>query len=230
MKKILLKIFPLIILGILILPMRVEKTSDANQPIMLLAEKVTQDIEVNLGTNHSSEAAYQNNSFEYLSLSKDVFSDENGLRPFPWGGEIFQGKPLFKCLNEGKIGEHSFQITGSTIYDHGALAVPDLEMKPIVKANTFYYVSFWVKYDFRDGYGFRLTQQFFDKPTIYPKYSCFGPWISGTSNGEWKHLGLLVKSPSDAWKGDPVIELWGNGSIVIDEAYFGEVSIKGGNE
>ena len=211
------------------IPVSVGQLAAVPQPTLILPITIQSNDVIVLGENRPSEYAYQNWSFEYWTESKDVFSDINGRRPFPWGGEVFEGDITFLANKEGYSGQRSFQIESSTASSHGAIAVPDLPYKPDVESNQLYYLGCWVKYDITEGYGVRLTQQFFlPKDTFYPTYACYGKWLKGKSNG-WVYLGLLVKAPKDTYKGDPVIELWGQGTVAVDEVYFGPAEIKQGN-
>jgi len=178
-----------------------------------------------LGSYYSSGVIYQDNSFEFITHSSDVFSDVNGFRPYPWGGEVFSGEISFLCSLDNYTGFRSFMIQGKQKDDHGAIAVPGLLSKPNVESGELYYLSFWVKYDIQEG-GFRLTQQFFRKQdSEYPHYACYGSLIKGNSNKRWEYVGLIVQAPIDAWKGDPVLELKGKGFVLVDDVYFGKIEI-----
>ncbi|MDD3491392.1 MAG: hypothetical protein PHG13_00215 [Candidatus Pacebacteria bacterium] len=197
----------------------------ANAPILLDSVKLPEGYCILPRPSHSSEAMFENNSFEFVPKSLDVFSDINGFRPYPWGGEIFFGDVSFVCSKDSYMGRRSFMIQGFSKMDHGAIAVPDIFFKPNVEIEELYYVSFWVKYEIQEG-GFRLAHQFFRiGDGRYPRYASYGPWISGSSYGDWKYIGLLVYSPSDAWKGDPVLEFKGIGQVFVDNAYFGKVKL-----
>lgn len=199
--------------------------SELNAPVLLNSVQLLNDHRILLGSHHSSEGIYQNNSFEFIADSFDVFSDINGFRPYPWGGEVFAGEISFLCSRDNYAGLRSFMIQGKQKDDHGAIAVPDLPLKPNVEPGKLYYLSFWVKYDIQEG-GFRITQQFFRKQDgKYPHYACYDIWIKGNSNERWEYVGLVVQAPIDAWKGDPVLELKGKGYILVDDVYFGKVEI-----
>jgi len=196
-----------------------------NDPVLLDSVQLSNDCRILLGSHHSSEVIYQNNSFEFLADSFDVFSDINGFRPYPWGGEVFSGEISFLCSRDNYTGLGSFMIQGKQKDDHGAIAVPDLPLKPNVQPGGLYYLSFWVKYGIQEG-GFRLTQQFFCKEDRkYPHYACYGTWIKGNSNERWEYVGLIVQAPIDVWKGDPVLELKGKGYVLVDNVYFGKIEI-----
>jgi hypothetical protein len=168
-----------------------------------------------------------NSSFEKIHYSNDKFADDFGFRPFPWGKEIFKGDPHFKTDSTvARSGNWSFQITSTSPDNVGALAVPGFEYKPSVEEGELYYLSFWIRYEFQAGKGIRVFQQFFiEGDYLYPTYASYGPFITGTSNGEWEKVGLLVKAPKGAIKGDPVILMAGEGRVNIDDAYFGQVKI-----
>lgn len=196
-----------------------------NAPALLNSVQLSNDCRILLGSHHSSEVIYQNNSFEFIADSSDVFSDINGFRPYPWGGEVFSGEISFLCSRDNYTGLRSFMIQGKQKDDHGAIAVPDLPLKPNVEPGELYYLSFWVKYDIQEG-GFRLTQQFFrEQDGKYPHYACYGTWIKGNSNEHWEYVGLIVQAPIDAWKGDPVLELKCKGYVLVDDVYFGKIEI-----
>jgi len=203
------------------------------QPILLQPVEIDTTKPYKLLKNHPTEFFNPNVSFEKIYYLKDYFSDKNGFRPFPWGKEIFAGKPEFLCDSSlSRTGKMSFKIIGKNILDDGALAVPNINLKPKVIPGRYYYLSFWINYNIYDGNGVRLIQQFFKKDDIkfkkvgtriYPSYACYGPWITGTSNGQWVQYTLIAKAPDDAFLGDPVIALLGIGSVNIDDVYFGEI-------
>lgn len=56
----------------------------ANAPILLDSVKLPEGYCILPGPSHSSEAMFENNSFEFVPKSLDVFSDINGFRPYPW--------------------------------------------------------------------------------------------------------------------------------------------------
>ncbi|MHA1304401.1 MAG: hypothetical protein ACTSPI_11950 [Candidatus Heimdallarchaeaceae archaeon] len=228
MKRKLVIVFVLFILVLSFTPVLKHWSSEweFNAPVLLNSVQLSNNCRILLGSHHSSEAIYQNNSFEFIADSFDVFSDINGERPFPWGGEIFHGKISFLLSEKGSYsGERCFEIIGYSRNDHGAIAIPDLPLKPDVEPGELYHLSFWVRYNIQEG-GFRLTQQFFRKQDgKYPNYACHGTWIKGNSNECWEYVGLLVRAPMDSWKGDPVLELKGKGCVFVDDAYFGKVEI-----
>lgn len=208
------------------IPVSVGQPTTVPPPIIIFPTTIPSNDVIVLGENRPSEYVYQNWSFEYWTESKDVFSDINGKRPFPWGGEVFEGNVTFLASKEGYSGRKSFQINGTAVSSHGAIAVPDLPYKPDVEPGKLYYLGCWVKYDIDEGDGVRLIQQFFlPKDSCYPTYVCYGQWCTGKSNG-WVYLGMLVEAPKDTYKGDPVIELGGKGTASVDEVYFGPVEIK----
>lgn len=219
--------FVFLVLGVSFIPVFNYGSSEnkSNAPILLASIKLPSNYRILLDSSHSSEAIFQNNSFEFVTESADVFSDVNGFRPYPWGGEFFLGEISFLCSRDNYMGRWSFMIQGKNKSDHGAIAVPDLFLKPNVDAEELYYVSFWVKYEIQEG-GFRLAHQFFlPDDGKYPSYACYGPWIEGSSHGDWEYFGLIAQSPSGAWKGDPVLEFKGIGKIFVDNAYFGKIKL-----
>lgn len=212
-----------IVLLLCLVPVKVSRY----QPIYLPSVRVNETQNITVLENKTSEYPYPNNSYEKIFLLNDNLSDNYGYRPFPWGGEIFGGSPIFICDNSiARTGKASFRISCNSDNDIGALAVPDKEFKPLVIPESNYYVSFWVNYNIRSGYGFHVLQQFFrEKDITDPPYVSYGPWIKGSSNGKWVQIGLLVQAPKDAWCGDPVIALWGTGELIVDDAFFGVVKI-----
>lgn len=223
MKRTLILVFFFLILGLSLKPVIVE----ANQPILLSSVKIEGTEKIIVLENRPAEFPEINASFEKIHFSKDIFSDKYGFRPYPWGQEIFSGKPEFLCdSNLSRTGDWSFQILCDSKDDVGVLAVPELNLKPIVTEGRVYYLSFWINYDIKDGEGISLMQQFFrEEDEIYPSYACYGPYIKGASNG-WVQVGLLVEAPKGAVRGDPVITLSGIGRLNVDDAFFGEVKIK----
>jgi hypothetical protein len=196
-----------------------------NAPILLDNIQLPKNHRILLESCSSSEAIFQNNSFEFVAKSSDVFSDVNGLRPYPWGGEIFFGEVSFLCSRDNYMGRRSFMIQGKNKNDHGAIAVPDIFLKPNVEPGELYYVSFWVKYEIQEG-GFRLAHQFFLLDDgKYPSYASYGSWVKGSSYQDWEYFGLIVLSPEDSWKGDPVLEFKGIGKVFVDNAYFGKIKL-----
>ncbi|MCL4385515.1 MAG: hypothetical protein M1326_04280 [Cyanobacteria bacterium] len=203
------------------------------QPILLQPVKFDANMPFKILKNHPTEFFNSNTSFEGIYYLKDYFSDKNGFRPFPWGKEIFAGSPEFLCDNTlSRSGKLSFKIIGKNKFDDGALAIPNINLKPKVIPRRYYYLSFYINYNIYNGAGIRLIQQFFRKDDfknkkmgtiIYPSYACYGPWITGTSNGKWIKYSLTVKAPDDAILGDPVIALLGVGSVNIDDVCFGEI-------
>lgn len=223
-----------VILGICFVPWRskpilVEQTAvptDSEGFILLKPIIFKEDpSKIQLGDNLPSNTDYQNTSFEYLIYDQDKFAYDDGYRPFPWGGEVFRGKVSFRNSLESHSERNAYKIVGLSPDSQGVLAVPDIELKPVVIPGEIYYLSFWIQYNIKEGKGVRLMQQFFIKGDYYyPSYVCYGPWLKGKCDG-WIHIGMLVRAPKNAWKGDPVIEIYGKGELIIDDAYFGKATI-----
>jgi len=222
-RKLVLVVLVLILLFSL-KPVLVEKY----EPFLLSSYKLKEDKTVRLLKNEPTTYKKKNSSFETIHYSNDKFSDEFGFRPYPWGKEIFEAEINFYCdRNLARTGNWSFQIESNSLESVGALAVPDFENKPLVDPDKVYYLSFWINYDFEKGKGIRLCQQFFIKGDYwYPTYAVYGPFITGSSNGEWEKVGLLVEAPPGAIRGDPVLIMSGQGEVNVDDAYFGEAKIK----
>ncbi len=197
------------------------------QPLLLPPMSLDEDQKVSLTENNPTDFESKNSSFERLYYTNDEFSDTHGFRPFPWGKEIFEGNPHFKMDSTiAKSGNWSFQITSTSPDNVGAFAVPGFIYKPSVKPGKIYYLSFWINYDFEKGKGIRVFQQFFVEGDYkFPSYASYGPFITGSSDGEWEKVGLLVKAPPGSIRGDPVLLMAGEGRVNIDDAYFGEVQI-----
>ncbi len=201
---------------------------EERQPFLLPSYNLEEKEEVILLQNNPTAYKEKNTSFESIHFSNDKFSDELGFRPFPWGKEIFEGDLSFYCDRDlARTGNWSFQIISEDSTAVGAIAVPGFERKPLVEPEELYYLSFWINYDFKKGEGIRLSQQFFIKGDFwYPTYATYGPFITGSSNGKWEKVGLLVKAPPGAIRGDPVLIMAGKGKVNVDDAYFGRVKIK----
>ena len=223
MKRTLILVFFFLILGLSLKPVFA-----APNPILLASEKIENISSVTILENHPTEFSENNASFEKIYFLNDNFSDKYGFRPYLWGQEIFGGTPEFLCDSSvSRTGNWSFQILCDSKDDVGVLAVPELNLKPIVAEGRVYYLSFWINYDIKDGEGISLIQQFFrEEDEFYPSYAYYGPSIKGTSNGEWVQVGLLVRAPKNTVRGDPVIALSGVGKVNVDDAFFGEVKIK----
>ena len=203
------------------------------QPILLPSYNLEENQEIVLGKNKPTENREKNLKLEKLFFMEDFFSDRYGFRPYPWGQEIFGGNPEFLCDGSmSKVGERSFQIKGKSLEDVGVLAVPGFYDKPLVEEGEIYYLEFSINYKVEKGEGIRIFHQFFiEGDYLYPTYACYGPFITGSSEGKWERVGLLVKAPPGAMRGDPVILLSGKGTVNIDQPFFGRVEIveKGGD-
>jgi len=70
-----------------------------------------------------------------------------------------------------------------------------------------------------------MQQFFIDDDFWYPTFAVFGPYITGSSDGEWEEVGLLARAPKRSVRGDPVILLDGIGELHVDSVYFGEATI-----
>ena len=164
-----------------------------------------------------------NSGFEVVVRSDDRFSDIYGNRPFPWGFEVLSGNPI--CISNSSIahgGKFSVEISGSSSEDVVLFTIPEYALKPKISPGRLYRLEVWVKFENLEGPGVRLIQQFFNRSYSAPAHQIFGPWHKGSSN--WTRLILDAKTIDiNNRVGDPVIELWGNGTLWIDDLSFYEL-------
>ena len=102
--------------------------------------------------------------------------------------------------------------------------MPEYENKPNITVGQVYRLEAWIKLVNVTGFGVRLIHQWFnDTGILFPEHSVYGEWYNGDS--DWIRITLDDKTTdSDNIKGDPVIELWGNGTVYIDDMKFYNVS------
>jgi hypothetical protein len=164
-----------------------------------------------------------NSGFETVVRSNDEFSDIYGNRPFPWGFEVLSGNPIrISNSSVAHSGKFSVEISGVSSEDAVLFAIPEYALKPKISPGRLYRLEVWVKFENLDGPGVRLIQQFFNRSYSAPAHRIFGPWHRGSSN--WTKLILDAKTVDiDNRVGNPVIELWGNGTLWIDDLSFYEV-------
>lgn len=91
-------------------------------------------------------------SIQYYNSS---LCDSYGNRAFPWGIEIWNGTPSSAFI-PGQV-----QLTGYSLNNVEALALPNPINKPIVQAGLSYTQSFEVKLVNVQGEGVRLLNQWF---------------------------------------------------------------------
>lgn len=161
-----------------------------------------------------------NSGFEGVTYYGDKFSDAYGKRAFPWGFETWLGSPTFLFDDAvSRTGRYSAKITGHTVGDAGVVAIPGLSKKPPVSEGRQYVLTAWIKMFDVGGHGVRLAQQFFnDKGAIIK--TVYSSFTQGTLN--WRKITLTTMAPSGAVKGDPIIELWGVGTMWVDDVEFFE--------
>jgi hypothetical protein len=154
-----------------------------------------------------------NSGFRILNFTADKFSDEKGYRAYPWGFESMKGLGNTTNLFENGI----VKIVGKDKNDAVLFALPDLKLhKPFAIGGYNYTLSFEVKLTDVSGHGVRLVHQWFNTTvpsTSMPFVRNFSAFEIGTSN--WHIISYTIKSPKDAIRADPVIELWGNGEVEI---------------
>jgi len=168
-------------------------------------------------------------SFEKIKYVKDKFSDDRGIRPPPWGFEVWGGHPkLYALCNESRTGENALKIASNDPRSVVVIAIPDYFQKPCISQNVTYRFSVWVKMENVTGEGVRLFQQFFTQPKIkreyvaFPKYSLFGEFHRGSADWALMYLDAMSTWP-EIVKGDPGIQFIGRGTIWIDDVAFIEV-------
>ena len=163
-----------------------------------------------------------NSDFESVSYYGDSFSDRAGNRAYPWGFENWGGDTayFYNVSAEKYSGSYSANITGDTTDDAAVLAIPEYELKPNITVGQRYRMEAWIKLVNVGGLGVRLMQQWFNSTTIlFPESTTYGNWYKGNSG--WIKISLTDKTTDpDNIKGDPVIELWGTGTVFIDNIKF----------
>ncbi|MEM2964934.1 MAG: hypothetical protein QXE22_05760 [Candidatus Bathyarchaeia archaeon] len=167
--------------------------------------------------------------FENIKYMKDKFSDEIGIRPPPWGFEVWAGHPkTYALCAEPRTGKNALKILSDDPRTVVAIAIPDYFQKPPIRQNVTYRFSAWIKMENVTGGGLRLFQQFFTKPKIggqyiqFPKYVLFSQPYSGTVDWTLIHLDAVSTWP-EIVKGDPGIMFAGRGVVWIDDVAFYEV-------
>jgi len=165
-------------------------------------------------------------SFEEFGYHFDEYSDSQGLRPFPWGFEVWGGRPRIYCNSSvAHSGSRSVQIVGDNLDDMVVIAIPELVLKPRIIAGKTYRLEVWVRMDGVGGQGLRLMQQFFNSSEILsPRYSVFGEFVRGSRDWTLLTLDARIDDP-EMVRGDPVIQFWGIGKVWVDDVRFYEASI-----
>ncbi|MEM3004974.1 MAG: hypothetical protein QXK96_06745, partial [Candidatus Bathyarchaeia archaeon] len=163
-------------------------------------------------------------SFEDSSYFFDRYSDSKGLRPYPWGFEVWGGNPAIFCDSlPAHDGRRSVQMIGNSIHDAVVIAIPELPLKPRIIPGKTYRVEAWVRMEDVGGSGVRLMQQFFNSSDIYfPRYRFFGEFIKGSANWTKLTLDSRIEDP-EMVRGDPVLQFWGTGTIWVDSMRFYEI-------
>ncbi|MBS7622687.1 hypothetical protein KEJ39_03320 [Candidatus Bathyarchaeota archaeon] len=163
-------------------------------------------------------------SFEDTPCMFDQYSDSRGLRPYPWGFEVWGGKPAIYCDSPlAHDGKKSVQLIGNNLDDMVVIAIPELRLKPRIIPGKTYRVEAWVKMEDVGGNGVRLMQQFFNSSEIYiPRYRCFGEFVRGSTDWFKLTLDSRIDDP-EMIRGDPVLQFWGIGTVWIDSMRFYEI-------
>lgn len=186
-------------------------------PLLAYSDNTKEKANENILSNPSFEKVENIGATHYTYLC-----DKYGNRAFPWGFEIWEGRPV--CLFDNMVsrtGNYSAKIEGFDIDDVAVVAIPNPQYKPKVKGNTTYEWKVWVKFEDVKGQGVRLALQFFDQKSKIIKKT-FGDFYKGTA--EWQIIILKDVVPEDAIKGDPIVELIGPGKIWMDDVEFTPIS------
>jgi hypothetical protein len=167
-----------------------------------------------------------NSGFENVSYYGDAYSDAEGYRPYPWGFETWAGNPTnwTRVTVDKHSGNYSVNMTGYSTNDVVVLAIPEYALKPNITVGQMYRLEAWIKLVNVQGNGVRLIQQWFNSTNIYyPEYVTYGNWYKG--NSSWIKISLdSITTDPDNVKGDPVVELWGSGTVFVDDVKFYKVS------
>jgi hypothetical protein len=167
-----------------------------------------------------------NSGFENVSYYGDAYSDAEGYRPYPWGFETWAGNPtaFTRVTVDKHSGNYSINMTGYSTNDVVVLAIPEYALKPDITVGQMYRMEAWIKLVNVQGNGVRLIQQWFNSTNIYyPEYVTYGNWYKG--NSSWIKISLdSITTDSDNVKGDPIVELWGSGTVFVDDVKFYKVS------
>jgi hypothetical protein len=167
-----------------------------------------------------------NSGFENVSYYGDAYSDAEGYRPYPWGFETWAGNPTnwTRVTVDKHSGNYSINMTGYSTNDAVVLAIPEYALKPNITVGQMYRMEAWIKLVNVQGNGVRLIQQWFNSTNIYyPEYVTYGNWYKG--NSSWIKISLdSITTDPDNVKGDPIVELWGSGTVFVDDVKFYKVS------
>ncbi|MEM2840403.1 MAG: hypothetical protein QXN62_02430 [Candidatus Bathyarchaeia archaeon] len=166
-------------------------------------------------------------SFEDFGYYFDEYSDSQGLRPFPWGFEIWSGKPRIYCNSStAHSGSSSVLMVGDSVDDMVVIAIPELVLKPKIIVGKTYRLEVWIRLDGVGGQGLRLMQQFFNSSeTLLPRYRVFGEFVRGSTDWTMLTLDARIDDPKIV-RGDPVIQFWGLGKVWIDDVKFYEAPME----
>jgi hypothetical protein len=158
-----------------------------------------------------------NPNLNVLTFYNDNFSDSNGFRAFPWGIENWSGAPA--AYFDGGSPYGVVRLIGDSLDDSNCLAIPNTLYKPQVVEGVNYTQSFEVKLVNVTGkYGVRVIHQWFNSSSFVRFQSDYGKFENGTS--DWHVISLSGVAPPNAVLGDPILELWGTGTVYIRNPAF----------
>ena len=155
-----------------------------------------------------------NGNFGVIQHYNDSLSDSNGNRAFPWGIEIWSGKPSSYFEN------NLVKLTGYSKNDAAVLAIPDPVDKIPVKPGVSYTQSFEIKLvNVQDGV--RLMYQSFNSSDseahriIQTNYGTFE-----RGNSDWHTISFTATTVNGSAVGDIIFELRGPGTVYVRSPKF----------
>ena len=158
-----------------------------------------------------------NPDLNVLTFYDDGFSDNNGFRAFPWGIENWSGTPA--AYFDGGSPYGVVRLICDSLDDSNCLAIPNTLYKPQVVGGVNYTQSFEVKLvNVTSKHGVRVIHQWFNSSSFVRFQSDYGKFENGTS--DWHVISLSGAAPPNAVLGDPILELWGTGTVYIRNPAF----------